>query len=77
MDVPLEMGSLVFFHFECYWIPLGLNSYWLNFFESFKEIEKKQKKKDLKLLTIVYFFWTNEGFKGTLKKNYHGLIYWK
>ena len=64
MDVPLEMGSLFFFHFDYYWIPWGLNSYWLNFFESFKEIEKT-KNKDLKLLTIVIFFWTNEGFKRT------------
>ena len=63
MDVPLEMGSLVYF-------------FTLTIVESFKEI-KKTKNKDLKLLTIVYFFWTNEGFKGTLKKNYHGLIYWK
>jgi len=68
MDVPLEMGSLVFFHFDYYWIPLGLNSYWLNFFESFKEIEKT-KNKDLKLLTIVFFSWTKKGFKGSLKKN--------
>jgi len=55
MDVPLEMGSLVYF-------------FTLTIVESFKEI-KKTKNKDLKLLTIVYFFWTNEGFKGTLKNN--------
>ena len=66
MDVALKMGSLVFFSLWLLLNPLGFKFILIKFFWILQR-NWITKNKDLKLLTIAFFFWTNEGFKGTLK----------
>ena len=56
MDVPLEMAHWFFFTLtiiESFWVKFIL----IKFFWILQRNLKKTKNKDLKLLTIVYFFW--------------------